>query len=471
MDVRHAGEAAIEILELRARLEEAEQTLRALRTGEADALVVYGEDRPQVYTLKSASEPYRMLVEQMHEGALTLSPQGVILYCNEAFVRTAGGSTHKFTGSSVLSFIAEDDFKRLAAPAGSQGWETVLRRKDGSQASVLLSSTRLRVDNQQVISAVVTDLTHQQLRLRYEAMVEAIAQPIYSLSPELIIQSWNPGAEQLYGYTAAEINGRPLRDICCDGAYAALEELVREVRRSGCARSIDTCRKRKDGSTVEVIFRLAPLLDGDGRLTGYAAISHDITQRKAQEKLRQLLFEELNHRVKNTLAIVQSIARFTERQCESLEDFGPAFSGRIQALAGAHSILTTTSWEGADLRTLAGSQLLLSTQENRFSFAGPEVKLQPQAAINLALVIHELGTNAGKYGALSVDGGHVDLTWGTPGGCILKLRWAEAGGPRVSPRTRRGFGSFVIEESLNGLGGRAVMNFEPAGLVCDISFL
>ena len=85
----------------------------------------------------------------------------------------------------------------------------------------------------------------------------------------------------------------------------------------------------------QVIFRLAPLLDGDGRLTGYAAISHDITQRKAQEKLRQLLFEELNHRVKNTLAIVQSIARFTERQCESLEDFGPAFSGRIQALAAA----------------------------------------------------------------------------------------------------------------------------------------
>ena len=471
MDARQAGDAAIEILELRRRLEEAEQTLRALRTGEADALVVYGDNRPQVYTLKSAAEPYRMLVEQMREGALSLSQQGLILYCNEAFARIAGGRTDQITGSYVLSFIAEDDFKLLAAPAGCQGYETALKRKDGSQATVFLSSASLRVDKEQLISAVVTDLTHQQLRLRYEAIVELVAQPVYSLSPELIVQSWNPGAERLYGYTAAEIIGRPLRDLCYDDAYAAVEEFVREVRRRGSALSIDTCRKRKDGSRVDIIFCLAPLLDGDGRLTGYATIAHDITERKAQEKLRQLLFEELNHRVKNTLAIVQSIARFTERQSESLEDFGPAFSGRIQALAGAHSILTTTSWEGADLHTLAGSQLLLSTQEDRYSVAGPEVKLQPQAAINLALVMHELGTNASKYGALSVDGGRVDLTWETPGGRVLKLRWAEAGGPRVSPRTRRGFGSFIIEESLGGIDGQAVMNFARRGSFATLSFL
>jgi PAS domain S-box-containing protein len=470
MDARYESEAAAELKELRRQLDEAEQTLRALRRGEADALVIEGKNGLQVYTLKSAAEPYRILVEQMHEGALTLSSEGIILYCNEAFARIAGGAAEHLTGSSILGLLAGDDFKRLSASSGCPGRETLLKRGDGVEIPVFLSSTPLRNEDQDLISAVVTDLSRQQLRLRYEAIVESISLPVYTLSPELIIQSWNPGAEELYGYSVAEIIGRPLRVLCPEGDYADIEMLEREVRRLGHSLSADVRRQRKDGSIIHVIFSLTPLRDAEGQIAGYAAIAHDITERKAQERMRQLLMAELNHRVKNSLAMVLSIARFTERQSHSLEDFSRSFSGRVLAMARAHDILTATSWEGAHLEALIGVQLIQSdAKEDRYSCNGPEVKLQPQAAISLALVLHELGTNASKYGALSQSGGRVHLTWETgDDGRTLHLRWKESGGPQVLPRTRRGFGSFIIEESLSGLDGTAEMRFEPGGLMCVI---
>ena len=470
MDARYLSEASAELTELRRQLDEAEQTLRALRGGEVDALVVEGKNGPQVYTLKSAAEPYRMLVEQMHEGALTLSTRGTIVYCNEAFARIAGKSAKDLIGRSVIGLIAHDEFQRLAGQSGNSGSETILRRIDGSEVPIFLSSAPLRNEDQDLISAVVTDLSRQELRLRYEAIIELIAQPVYTLSPELTIQSWNPGAEQLYGYSPSEIVGRPARDLCPEGDYADFEALEQEVRKHGCAASADIRRRRKDGSIVHVILRLAPLRYEDGEISGYAAIAHDITERKAQERMRQLLLAELNHRVKNSLAMVLSIARFTARQSEGLEDFSERFSGRIQAMASAHDILTSTSWDGADLHTLISGQLTHSdAREDRYSFVGPGVKLEPQAAVALALVLHELGTNASKYGALSASGGHLHLAWRMEdAGRALALRWQESGGPRVAPRSRRGFGSFIIEESLSGLDGTAEMRFEPAGLVCDI---
>ncbi len=451
-----------EMADLRSRLAEAEDTLRALHSGEVDALVIEGESGPQVFTLKSAAEPYRLLVEQMREGALTLSRQGVILYCNEAFANLVGNAAHRIIGSSVLDFISLNDFERLAEPGGCGGREMSLKKVDGRYAAVTASSVPLSVEGQPVISAVITDLTGHKLWLRYEAIVESIGEPVYSLTPGLVIESWNPGAEKLYGYAPAEIIGRSERDLCHPDDGEALEALVDEVQQCGHARSCDARRRRKDGSIAHVIFCLAPLRNEQGQLTGYAAIAHDITERKAQEKTRQLLLDELNHRVKNTLAMVQSIARLTLRQTKSPEDFAASFSGRIQALAGAHDVLTASSWQGANLGALLKDQLIFGdASEGRFTYDGPAIKLDPQAAVALSLVLHELGTNASKYGALSVASGHVKLFWeAAENGKILKLRWQELGGPRVAEPSRRGFGSFIIEQSLSGLDGDADMRFK-----------
>jgi PAS domain S-box-containing protein len=460
-----------EIADLKRRLAEAEDALHALQSGEADALVVNGESGPQVFTLKSAAEPYRLLVEQMREGAITLSLDGVVLYCNEAFAGIVGKAALHVIGSSVLDYMSAHDFKHLADHKGCRGGEMSLRRVAGGSASVTVSSVPLVVDGQAVISAVVTDLTGHQLRLRHEAIFNSVGVPIYSLSPDLIIENWNPGAEALYSYAPHEIVGQPVRVLCSgDDEGKAFEAFANEVAERGQALSCDARRLRKDGSLVEVILCLAPLRNRDGDIIGYAAITHDITERKAQEKTRQLLLNELNHRVKNTLAMVQSIARLTLRQTKSPEDFAKSFTGRIQALAGAHDVLTASSWQGADLASLVRDQLILGDAgDGRIIYKGPRLALDSQTAVGLSLVLHELGTNANKYGALSVEGGSVDLSWETTEcGKTLKLRWREQGGPPVTIPSKRGFGTFIIEQSMSGLDGEAHIQFDPSGLVCDM---
>ncbi len=459
-----------ELAELKARLREAEDTLRALRSGEVDALVVEGEGAPQVYTLKSAAEPYRLLVEQMREGALTLSRQGGILYCNEAFAGLVGVPSTRIIGASILGYIAKRDFDHLVEKGGCRGYEMAVRRSSGGNAAVTASSVPLQVGGQPVVSVVITDLTGYKLRMRYQAIMELIGQPVYSLSRDLVIESWNPGAEKLYGYAAPEMIGRTESDLCPPDERAALEAFAAEVKASGEARACDARRRRKDGSTVQVIFCLAPLRGGDSKLTGYAAIAHDITERKAQEKTRQLLLDELNHRVKNTLAMVQSIARLTLRQAKSPEDFAASFTGRIQALAGAHDVLTASSWHGADLASLVSDQLILGdTSDGRYRCSGPAIRLDPQTAVGLSLVLHELGTNANKYGSLSVPGGHVDLTWDLEeAGKVLKLCWREKDGPTIAKPSRRGFGAFIIEQSLSSLDGLAEVRYPPTGIICDM---
>ncbi len=143
-----------------------------MRHGEVDALVVEGESGAQVFTLKSAAEPYRLLVEQMREGALTLSQDGVILYCNEAFANMVKEASAHIVGASVLEFIAKSDFDHLAAPGGCRGSEMTVKRVADAPAVVSASSVTLLVEEEPVISAVMTDLTGHWLRLRYEAIVE-----------------------------------------------------------------------------------------------------------------------------------------------------------------------------------------------------------------------------------------------------------------------------------------------------------
>ncbi len=191
-------------------------------------------------------------------------------------------------------------------------------------------------------------------------------------------------------------------------------------------------------------------------------------ERDQTEQTRQLLLKELNHRVKNTLANVQAIAQRTVRSTNDPADFVAHFSGRIQSLARVHSLLTDSTWEGADLRELIRDQLLQgSVDEARLTAWGPAVHLEPQMATHLALMLHELGTNSSKYGALSAVKGWVAISW-TVTGDTLNLQWVERGGPRVSVPTKRGFGTTLIEQSAKSEGGVAELVFEPEGIAWKI---
>ena len=199
-------------------------------------------------------------------------------------------------------------------------------------------------------------------------------------------------------------------------------------------------------------------------------VNVDVTEREEAEAERELLIAELNHRVKNTLSVVQSIARQTFRESETTLNARKAFEGRLVALALAHNLLTRLNWEHVPLEQIA--RVILKVTEDgsgRIRVSGPTVLLPPKEALAITMALHELCTNAMKYGALSNKVGRVDVEWSQTAGPRLKLAWRESGGPSVSPPRRRGFGSRLLERSLaSDLDGEVHLAFEPSGLVCMI---
>ena len=195
----------------------------------------------------------------------------------------------------------------------------------------------------------------------------------------------------------------------------------------------------------------------------------DLLERKRGEETQRLLAAELNHRVKNTLANVQSIAHQMLRRTKDPVEFAAGFGGRIQSLARAHTMLSGATWQGADLRELIGDQLLAGAiDETRLIAHGPHVHLEAQQALHLAMMLHELGTNAIKYGALSTAKGTVTVSWSVPDDVLL-LEWEERGGPAVRAPVSRGFGRTLIEQSAKGEGGDAQMAINAEGIVWTIA--
>jgi len=219
-----------------------------------------------------------------------------------------------------------------------------------------------------------------------------------------------------------------------------------------------------DGDSRMLLIRAAPLRSKTGELQGAVCAAADVTERHRYEEHLKLLLDELNHRVKNTLAIVQSIAALTLKDIDARAR--AAFEERLLTLSAVHTLLTEESWQGASIASVARASL--RTAQDRVSFAGDDVRLKPKSAVALSIALHELGTNALKYGALSREGGTVALHW-TMGAGRVRLRWEETGGPAVSPPAHRGFGSRMIESGLAAeLQGEARIEWRREGVVCII---
>jgi PAS domain S-box-containing protein len=250
------------------------------------------------------------------------------------------------------------------------------------------------------------------------------------------------------------------------------EDHVNAYRRALEARALFDAEfrfRRHDGEYRWMRSVGEPRLGSNGEFLGYAGLSVDVTERRQAEQTQQLLVSELNHRVKNTLASVQAIAQYTLRRTKDPSEFVTAFTGRIQSLSRVHSILSSTTWQGADLRELIRDQLLRgSVDETKLTAWGPAVRLESQMALHMALMLHELGTNANKYGALSRPQGRVAITWTVEDG-TLRLRWVECGGPPVRAPTSRGFGMTLIEQSAKGEGGDAHLSLEADGIIWEIT--
>jgi PAS domain S-box-containing protein len=242
----------------------------------------------------------------------------------------------------------------------------------------------------------------------------------------------------------------------------------------------------RDGhGTIEVRFRhfnteepiwmsysVLTLKDEENRPIGFATISQNIGARKQDDERMELLIDELNHRVRNTLAIVNAIATQTMKHTPSVHEFRTAFGGRIAALAKTHTLLATTRWSASTLHELIVQQLEPYTRDrvDAVQIAGQRLLVKPKQALTLSLVIHELAANAAKYGALSVPVGRIDIGWRIEPERNLRLTWREIDGPPVTPPSRRGFGSQLIEFNIaHEFGGEAKLDYRPQGVECVLS--
>ena len=304
---------------------------------------------------------------------------------------------------------------------------------------------------------------------RLAAIVESSDDAIISKDLNGIVASWNNGAERLFGYAAQEAIGKSIVFLIPLDRRHEETEILERIRRGERIKHYETVRRRNDGSLVEISLTVSPVRDHTGNLIGASKIARDISERKRAEERLSLLAREVDHRAKNVLALAQATVHLT--QAETPEALKNAIGGRLQAIANAHALFAQTRWSGADLRTLVAEELDPYRQEGKplADIRGASLTLEPDTAQSMAVAVHELTTNAVKYGALSSPTGRVQVEWSLAANGQFTFRWSETGGPPVEAPARRGFGTRVIEQMVGGqMKGEARFDWRAEGLVCEI---
>jgi len=333
---------------------------------------------------------------------------------------------------------------------------------------------RLEAENRQLKdrgAAQARELALLQARFaRYETALRGSQVTVYTQDRDLRYTSIS---NMMGGHSVEDIVGRTDAEMFPQEGAEALAAIKREVLATGEARRAEI--PFEDGPVIRWHdLHIEPLRDDAGSIVGLTCASVDVTERKEGEAHLRLLLRELTHRSKNLLAVIQAMARQTARHAGSVDGFLAQFGSRLQALAASHDLLVRESWYGASLGELIRSQLsnYLDGSVVQVSIDGPAIALKPEAAQNLGLAIHELATNAAKFGALSVPTGRVSISWVQQESSTnksIELDWRESLGPRVKVRRKKGFGSMVIERNLaRALDAEVKLEFDPGGLHCHI---
>jgi PAS domain S-box-containing protein len=328
------------------------------------------------------------------------------------------------------------------------------------------------------VGLVLHDLTERRAleaalaakRELLHSVIETSPDPIFAKHLDGTFRIANRATALALGAEGQDLTGRRDRDFLAPAIADAIE--ANDARAfAGETLVVEEVVEDLGVASRTYLVTKAPLRDPGGAIVGLIGTARDISDRKDGERHRDLLVAELNHRVKNTLAIVQSVAHQTFRSSVDPVAARGQFDKRLQALAAAHDLLTRNGWDAFQLDELL-ARALEPFRLRRFDLSGPSVRLEARIAVALALALHELATNAVKYGALSNEAGRVALDWhlvSRAGGARLRLTWRETGGPPVEKPSGRGFGSRLIERGLGReLGGDVALEFAPSGVICRI---
>lgn len=426
-------------------------------------------------------------------GIAEVDEDGRFVRVNDALCSILGRSREELLSSGLLDTTHPDDHaaevehyeRQIRGELASYVIEKRAIRPDGSVIHLDVSSSSVRDENGRFRYGVrvVQDMTERK-RMQDEiqanerhlrALLEALPAAIYTTDAQGNVTFYNQASVELAGRTPVIgsdqwcvtwkllwPDGRPMPHDQCPMAIA--------LRENRPVRGGEAIAERPDGGRIPFLAYPTPLRDREGKLVGAINMLVDITERKEAEARQKVLIDELNHRVKNTLATVQSLAIQTIKHAGDLQDFATTFETRIIALAKAHDLLTKRNWMDAPLLALLEDIIApYRSGRGRLQIQGPDLELIPRAALSLTMVLNELATNAAKYGALGRSSGTLTVEWAIRKGRqpALEMTWLEQGGPPVTAPSRRGFGTRLIQRCIErDLAGELELRFEETGVNC-----
>jgi PAS domain S-box-containing protein len=428
------------------------------------------------------------IVTSSDDAIISSNPSNIITSWNHGAERLLGYRAEEITGQPMYRIIPEElwdgEQKNLDLVSNGEpiaAYESRRRHQNGRILDMSLSISPIRNNAGKVVGAstIALDITarlrdaeiHRESDARLRQALAAAKAGAFDY--DLVNQEirWSPEMFALYGLDPEK--AVPSFDAIMAQTVPEHEQRVRSefalALSQGGQFALEFPIIRPDGAEIWTAMTGYIKKDALGRATNARGIDQDISERKDWERRQALLLRELSHRVKNSMAVIQSVTRQTLRTTNDPKSFAEAFEGRIRSLAASHTLLTDVDWRGVRLTDLIKLQTsgMADDFERRFSFRGPEVLLPAETATQLGLVLHELGTNAAKYGALSLTGGNVSITW-KKGHGKLRLTWRERGGPSILEHpTRQGFGTALINSSVVDVKRR----FDPAGLTCRLALV
>ena len=365
------------------------------------------------------------------------------------------------------------------------GAEAVAERPNGTRVPFLAYPTPLWDDAGRMIGAVNTliDITGrkeaEQAAQRFAAIVKSSDDAILSKDLNGTICTLNPGAERLFGYTPEELIGKSVTILIPPDRHDEEVRILDRIRRGERIDHYDTIRRHKNGSLIEISLTVSPIKDANGRIIGASKIARDITERRRGQEQQRLLLREMNHRVKNLFALAGGVVTLSARTAGTPKELAGAVRERLAALARAHELTLVDLTDSGDRpdRTTTLSALVqtimapyVNEEQERITIAGPDLPVSGSAVMSIALLLHEIATNAAKYGALSSQNGCVDVRWSVENDELV-LAWRERGGPPLSgqPDTE-GFGSLLARLTVTGqLAGKISRDWNPEGLTVNLS--
>jgi PAS domain S-box-containing protein len=430
----------------------------------------------------------RQILDSLPVAVYTTDAVGKITYYNHAAAKLAGREPQVGKDEWCVTFklftpegreLAHSECPMAIALKENRpvrDVEAVGQRPDGTFFPFLPFPTPLRDADGKLTGAVnmLVDLSQQKkgerARQHLSAIIDSSFDAIVSKDLNGVIQSWNAAAERLFGYTADEAIGKHITMLIPAGKQGEEDYIISRIRNGERVESFDTVRQRKDGEPVHVSLMISPVRDDAGRIVGASKIARDVTLARESERRIRLLMREVNHRVKNQFAVINSMVRETAKRTAEPREFEKSVRERIAALARSHDLLVNSEWSGTSLFDLIQEHLKPFGHNDSVSLSGPLLMLQPNAVQYLGIAIHELATNSAKYGAFSSGHGEVSVNWRVKpvasGEKEFELSWEERYLPAQSTAEMRGgFGTAVLQRvTAQAINGTAILDREP-GLV------